>query len=225
MAVSITKGESRQDLGTPWDLIRAIEKRWGPLAWDLAADHTNTKAPRYLSKRIDSLKQDWTELLRGENGWLNPEFNPVTPWINHVVRHYQQGAKLITLTRGSIDANWYWRIEPIGNIYVLSPRPAFLNQRDKKTGRILEPHELKVYASAIIITTFNIEPKNEKMQLWKWKASSGGESCATTVATSTKTAGSASSLLAQAKTSCYSARMQTPYSSGASSLMTADSRA
>lgn len=159
MGASLNRFESKQDLGTPWPFIRAVEKRWGPLAWDLAASAKNTKAPRYLGKRIDSLKQDWTAILRGENGWLNPEFDPVQPWIDKVVYEAQKGAKLLLLTRGSVDSNWFWQMEPFGNVYPIKPRLIFLNQRHKETGKLLK--DPKVYPGALILTVFNLE--------WDWK--------------------------------------------------------
>jgi hypothetical protein len=67
MGASLNRHTSKQDLGTPREFIRAVEKRWGPLAWDLAASAANTKAPRYLGKRVNSLKQDWTDILIFKN--------------------------------------------------------------------------------------------------------------------------------------------------------------
>lgn len=36
-------GRSKQDYGTPWEFIRAVERRWGKLHVDLAAHSENAK--------------------------------------------------------------------------------------------------------------------------------------------------------------------------------------
>lgn len=169
MGAQLTRHSSKQDLGTPWPFVWACEQKWGPIAWDLAASANNTKAPRYLGKRINSLKQDWTDILRRDIGWLNPEFDPVAPWIDKVCLECEKGARLIVNTRASVGADWFWQMEPLGNVYTLKPRLIYLNQRDKITGRPLK--KPKVYPSDLIVTVFNLEPK-QPMQRWEWKKES-----------------------------------------------------
>lgn len=41
---AIARGQSAQDLGTPWAFIHAVEAQWGDIAWDLAATSQNSKA-------------------------------------------------------------------------------------------------------------------------------------------------------------------------------------
>jgi len=38
---SIARGSSKQDYATPRSFIAAVEKRFGPLSWDLAAHREN----------------------------------------------------------------------------------------------------------------------------------------------------------------------------------------
>lgn len=46
----VTTGEdSKQDYGTPWDLIGSVEKRFGEVVFDLAAHAGNTKHERYFT--------------------------------------------------------------------------------------------------------------------------------------------------------------------------------
>jgi hypothetical protein len=51
-------GKSKQDYGTPWELIRAIEARWGKLTIDLAARADNAKAPLFITPEENSLIQN-----------------------------------------------------------------------------------------------------------------------------------------------------------------------
>lgn len=73
-------GQSKQDYGTPWPLIRAIENRWGPLTIDLAARADNAKAPLFITPEEDSLTQDWNERIGNGLGFLNPEYDDIAPW-------------------------------------------------------------------------------------------------------------------------------------------------
>jgi hypothetical protein len=74
-------GNSKQDYGTPWPLIRAIENRWGPLSIDLAARADNAKAPLFITPEENSLTQDWNDRIGNGMGFLNPEFDDICPWV------------------------------------------------------------------------------------------------------------------------------------------------
>jgi hypothetical protein len=52
---SINRHRSKQDYGTPWPLIRAIEQRWGNLTIDLAATRENAKCGVFITPEEDSL--------------------------------------------------------------------------------------------------------------------------------------------------------------------------
>src|SRR2546428_14111343 len=73
-------GRSKQDYGTPWPLIRAIEARWGNLTIDLAARADNAKAPIFITPEENSLTQDWNNRIGNGLGFLNPEFDDIDPW-------------------------------------------------------------------------------------------------------------------------------------------------
>lgn len=72
--------ESKQDYGTPPEFLRAVEARFGPIAFDLAARADNAVARWFYSPEVDSLKQSWA--LEGLPGiaWLNPPFADIEPW-------------------------------------------------------------------------------------------------------------------------------------------------
>jgi len=46
---SVSTDDSKQDYGTPWELIDAVTKRFGPISFDLAAHANNKKHPRYFA--------------------------------------------------------------------------------------------------------------------------------------------------------------------------------
>lgn len=102
---SVNRHRSKQDFGTPWPFIRAVERRFGPIAWDLAAHAGNTKHANYFSIEQDSFKQDWHKIPG--NLWLNPEFSDIDPWAAKCAAEMTLGAKALFLTPASIGANWF----------------------------------------------------------------------------------------------------------------------
>lgn len=101
--------ESKQDYGTPWELIRAVERRYGTLDVDLAARDDNRKAPRFISPQENSLKVPWAERFPGALGWLNPEFADIGPWAAKCWGETSpfNGFRVIMLTPASVGAEWF----------------------------------------------------------------------------------------------------------------------
>lgn len=126
------RGESRQDWGTPWEFIAAVEKRFGVLACDLACTTENAKAPHglYFDRAVDSLSWNWSEL--GGNLWLNPPFADIDPWAEKLAREcrHRLGFALF-LTPASIGSNWFSKhVNGKAVVIGLSPRLAFEGTTD-----------------------------------------------------------------------------------------------
>lgn len=142
-------GRSKQDYGTPRNLIDAVEARFGQLDWDLAAHAGNAKAPRYvtleddLSVRppvgatarwlVDSLTLDWSRFDNGTNGervtnlWLNPPFEDIEKWVSKAAETFTPDTRfvrLIMLVPASVGANWF-----IDHVWGLATHIIFLNGR------------------------------------------------------------------------------------------------
>jgi DNA (cytosine-5)-methyltransferase 1 len=102
---SMARGSSRQDYATPPDFMAACVKRFGPIAFDLAASAENTKAPRFFSIEQNSLVQPWHEI----EGllWLNPPFNDIAPWAKKCSEEMRLGARILFLTPASVGSNWF----------------------------------------------------------------------------------------------------------------------
>lgn len=132
-------GQSKQDYGTPWSLIRAIEARWGKLTIDLAARADNAKAPLFITPEEDSLKQDWARRISSGNGWLNMEFADIAPWVKKSALWFIESPRkgsIITLTPASIGSEWFARwCENRAKVVGLRPRIKFegCHNLDKKT--------------------------------------------------------------------------------------------
>jgi hypothetical protein len=112
-------GQSKQDYGTPWPLIRAIENRWGPLTIDLAARADNAKARVFITPEENSLTQDWNDRIGNGLGFLNPEFDDIDPWAAKCAGCWKD---IITLTPASIGSEWF-ADNCEGNAKVVGLRP------------------------------------------------------------------------------------------------------
>src|SRR5262245_43821674 len=102
-------GRSKQDYETPREFIEAVEKRWGKLDIDLAANRTNAKADSYFTPEQDSLKQIWSTL--SGNLWLNPPFGRIAPWVAKCADASSYAPpnnwRLFLLVPASIGSNWF----------------------------------------------------------------------------------------------------------------------
>lgn len=116
-------GRSKQDYGTPWELIRAIEARFGKLTIDLAATAENAKCERYLDPERDSLIYTWRRAIEDGIGWLNPPFSDIAPWAHKAATC---GSNLIMLVPASIGSEWFHAfVEGTAPIIGLRPRITF----------------------------------------------------------------------------------------------------
>lgn len=99
------RGTSKQNYATPPEFIDAVVRRFGPLAFDLAADADNTKAPRFFSEADNSLVQEWRRI----DGllWLNPPFANIAPWARKCRVESQAGARIAFLVPASVGSNWF----------------------------------------------------------------------------------------------------------------------
>jgi phage N-6-adenine-methyltransferase len=114
--------ESGQDYATPWEFVRAVENRFGPMVMDLAATADNTKAPAFFTKEDDALSRDWTK-LKG-NLWLNPPYKKLGLWAVKCNESRTLGSlrKIFLLCLASVSTEWF--AENVhGNALVLFVRP------------------------------------------------------------------------------------------------------
>ena len=107
---SLNRGRSKQDYGTPWEFIRAVEKRFGPLVADLACTTENAKAPKgyYYDRGVDSLHEPWAEEFPDGNLWLNPPFANIDAWAEKCATEMmKRSGAIFLLTPASIGTDWF----------------------------------------------------------------------------------------------------------------------
>ena len=124
---------NNQDCETPRDFIAAVEAKFGPIAWDLAAQANTCKARdplAYFDRAHDSLIQDWAACGTLGRTWLNPPFANLKPWLVKAHACRAISAPLVLLPASVcteyFDAFVRWR----AMVYEVTPRPFAREVRD-----------------------------------------------------------------------------------------------
>lgn len=155
------KGRSKQDYETPWEFIKAVEDRYGPLSIDLAASEANKKAPKWLGldQGVNSLDVDWAEAAGKNLCFLNPPFDHIEPWAQKCAQEGAYGCKILFLVPASIGSNW-WRdwVHNIAYVNGLNGRIIFDGQKDGKKDPY--PKDLALIEFGFGRTGYGI---------WRWK--------------------------------------------------------
>ena len=156
---SMARHRSEQSVSTPKDLIDAVVGRFGPISWDLAAEPTNAKAPRWLGPggiHEDALKVAWHTLAHGENLWLNCPFGDIRPWVEKCAEESRSGARILLLVPASVDSNWYADfVHRKAMVHALSPRVRFDGH---KTG----------FPKPLVLAVYDRGPAG--FDVWRWKS-------------------------------------------------------
>lgn len=127
-------GRSKQDYGTPKELLLAVKNRLKiqEFTIDLAATKENAVAEVYysLEEGIDSLLHPWdTPLTPGGWTWLNPPFSNISPWVEKAVNESIQGAQIVMLIPASVGSNWWRRwVQNYAYVVHLNGRLTFVGE-------------------------------------------------------------------------------------------------
>jgi phage N-6-adenine-methyltransferase len=123
-------GKSEQSVGTPWEFIHAVERRFGKLTIDLAADAENAKSDSFIDEQIDSLKAEWKMPAEPLRAWLNPPFADIGPWAAKCEFQKElldEHDSIFLLVPASVGSHWYWdSVAGAADVYALSPRIKFI---------------------------------------------------------------------------------------------------
>jgi phage N-6-adenine-methyltransferase len=155
---SLNRGRSKQDYGTPWEFIRAVERRFGPLVADLACTRANAKAPTgfYFDAGFDALDRLWAETFPDGNLWLNPPFANIDPWAEKCAAESANRRGLILLlTPASIGTDWFARhVHRNAMVLGLAPRLTFEGTTDP-------------YPKDLMLSVFGMGMSG--FDCWRWK--------------------------------------------------------
>lgn len=158
-------GKSVQVVGTPRDLLDAVEARFGKMTFDLAATAENSVVggggfKHYgLGSEIaaDALLQDWSR-LKG-NLWLNPPYANIKEWAEKC-RHTSLGVsvkprgQIFLLIPASVGSNWWAQyVDRRAAVFFLSPRITFVNHATP-------------YPKDVCLCIYGA---SQRYECWRWK--------------------------------------------------------
>lgn len=145
----LRKISDNQDVGTPPELIAALQFVFGPIYKDLAGSEVNHVVEDWISPEEDSLsfETEWpcwelqwleNELTAAQgyphwtiNGWsyLNPPYGNLKTgdWFARCVGEMEEGRHIIVVIPASVGARWWKKwIEPYAWVIPLGVRPQFV---------------------------------------------------------------------------------------------------
>lgn len=130
-------GKSKQDVGTPWEFIRAVEARFGAIDWDLAAHAENTKCGDFFygpgsAHAEDTFSVDWAARHPAGNLWLNSEFADISPYAEKCAyESARRHGMIFLLTPASIGTEWFEdHVHRKAMVLGLAPRLKFVGSKD-----------------------------------------------------------------------------------------------
>lgn len=135
--------------------LDAVEDRFGPIRFDLAALPENAVVPDFFTPSQDSLAQSW-EAITGL-AWLNPPFKRIAPWVRKAaMTDYSGGLIVALLVPASIGSNWFAdHVHGKAQVLALRPRLTFVGHK----------HAFPKDLCLLLYGTHT--PKS--FDLWKWK--------------------------------------------------------
>lgn len=151
------RGGSRQDYETPQALIVAIERRFGPITFDLAASSANAKAPLYFTEEDDSLVQNWA----AHTGlhFLNPPFRHIAPWAAKCASEAALGARIAFLVPAAVGSVWFeTHVHRRAMVLALQPRLCFDGKHPYPKDCVL-----------CLFGPLGEVPWSPGFDLWRWK--------------------------------------------------------
>lgn len=122
------RGRSEQSYRTPPEFLAAVSRRFGEIAWDLAASEENSVCGQYscYTAKDDALKRNWQ--IEGLL-WCNPPFENIDPWAVKCRAEAAQGARILLLTPASVGADWFAEsVHRHALVLGLSPRIKFVGE-------------------------------------------------------------------------------------------------
>ena len=130
-------GKTKQDYGTPPELLLAVRQRFGPIVWDLAARRDNAVTGWWYGPGsgygVDSLAEDWDATPSsycGSHGvlWCNPPFKRAAPWVAKAAAYRGPGT-ICMLVLASVGSTWFAEyVHDKALVLALRPRVTFVGE-------------------------------------------------------------------------------------------------
>lgn len=148
-------GRSTQEVGTDRAFLAAVERRFGPISYDLAAIASNAVCARFFTPLHDSLSRPWGNLAG--NLWLNPPYGDIAPWARKCAGTPLEGRRIFLLVPASVGSNWFAdHVWGLADVYFLRPRLTFVGHNDP-------------YPKDLMLCVYRPALGPPGGALWKWK--------------------------------------------------------
>ncbi len=128
----VPKAASDQEVRTPRIFLDAVEKRFGKVTLDLAANAENAVCRSHFgpgsSLGEDALAQRWDNFGLQ---WLNPPFRNVRAWAEKCYEESALGSLIAMLAPASVCTDWFIEyVKPHAYVFELTPRVFKVEVRD-----------------------------------------------------------------------------------------------
>ncbi len=118
---------SNQVVSTPREFLDVVERRFGEICWDLAANEDNhvTRDGRYFGPgsryASDSLDASWRDLGLS---WLNPPFAQIAAFSRRAAQEYRKTAGgILLIGPAAVCTGWFVEhVAPHAYVFELAPR-------------------------------------------------------------------------------------------------------
>lgn len=128
MGAAYRRHQSKQDVQTPPDFLRAVLRKFilQRFALDAAASKENALAEAYYTEEQNGLHHPWVTWT-----WCNPPYAEIEPWVKKAYNECQLGVCSMLLVPASVGSNWwkYW-VHDKAHVVLLNGRITFLGQKD-----------------------------------------------------------------------------------------------
>ena len=105
---------------TPQDFFDKLDAEFG-FELDVCATPENAKCPRYFTKEMDGLAQEWKGVC-----WMNPPYGrEIGLWMHKALRSSQNGATVVCLIPARTDTAWWHDCAMKGEIRFIRGRLKF----------------------------------------------------------------------------------------------------
>lgn len=153
-------GQSKQTYRTPKGFIDAVENRFGPITFDLAAEPETAWAKHFFTKEDDAFRQDWLAPEMGDHLWLNPPFANIGEWAQQcsaTMRLARRELSISFLVPASIGAEWFASyVYPYAHTYAILGRLSF--------------DDVGVYPKDCILARYHSEAEGAYgFSVWDWR--------------------------------------------------------
>lgn len=111
---------------TPQAFFDRYDAEWN-FTLDPCCTEDNRKCPRYFTKEVDGLSQDWGK----ERVWMNPPYGrEIIHWMKKAHESSLKGATVVCLVPARTDTNWWHEYAMKGRIDFIRGRLKFAGNKN-----------------------------------------------------------------------------------------------